>query len=203
MNSQSKSSIDVSDRVFRILTVGMLVLSILALAFAPRLMPSGYNWLRNTTSESAAQSTPGAWLGRLGFLLFGLAVLWLAARLKTKWTPPTRLLLGAFGVLMIATAAFSHKPWFPGLPVDKFEDSLHSFAATAMGFAFAIGVMLRLLERGQDRLGQIFDLVAVVAAVAIPLAMNSLPEWDGLLQRSMFGIAYVWYALEVLRGGEL
>jgi len=46
------------------------------------------------------------------------------------------------------------------------------------------------------------DLVAVVAAIAIPLAMSALPEWDGLLQRGMFAIAYMWYGFELLRTGD-
>jgi hypothetical protein len=71
-----------------------------------------------------------------------------------------------------------------------------------MGFAFATGAVLRLLHRGRDLSGRAMDLVAIVAAVAIPLAMSAFPEWDGLLQRGMFAIAYVWYGFELLRAGD-
>jgi hypothetical protein len=33
--------------------------------------------------------------------------------------------------------------------------------------------------------------------------MSALPEWDGLLQRAMFGVAYVWYAFEIAHRGDI
>jgi TRAP-type C4-dicarboxylate transport system permease small subunit len=52
-----------------------LVASALALALAPLLLPTSYSWVAHTTSESAAQGVPGSWLARVGFLVFGAAVL--------------------------------------------------------------------------------------------------------------------------------
>lgn len=182
----------------RAIGVGLLVVSILALLLAPTRMPASYSWMRHTTSESAAQGVTGAWLARLGFLVFGLTVIWISGRLRDRWSLPVRSMHAAFGVLMTATAAFSTRPWLPDSAYDPVEDALHSFTATAMGFAFAIGAVLRLLQRRQDRYGRMVDLVAIVASVAIPLAMSALPEWDGLLQRGMFAIAYIWYGFELL-----
>ena len=186
------------NRFTKLLAVGLLIVSALALLLAPLMMPDSYSWLRHTTSESAAQGITGAWLARLGFLLLGLTVIWLAERLSDSWSLPVRLLHRAFGLFMVGAAVFSSKPWLPNLPYDPIEDALHSFTATAMGFAFAIGVGLRLWQREQGRLGCILDVAAIVASVAIPLAMSALPEWDGLLQRGMFTIAYIWYGSELI-----
>ena len=186
------------NRFTKLLAVGLLIVSALALLLAPLMMPDSYSWLRHTTSESAAQGITGAWLARLGFLLLGLTVIWLAERLSDSWSLPVRLLHRAFGLFMVGAAVFSSKPWLPNLPYDPIEDALHSFTATAMGLAFAIGVGLRLWQREQGRLGCILDVAAIVASVAIPLAMSALPEWDGLLQRGMFTIAYIWYGSELL-----
>lgn len=199
MNLQTEPPPQPDSRSFKVGAVGLLALSALALLLAPSLMPTSYSWIRNSTSESAAQGVPGAWLARLGFLIFGLTVVWIASRMRGTWTTPVRVFHGAFGLLLAATAAFSTRSWLPGAPFDPVEDGLHSFTATAMGFAFAIGVVLRLLRRGRDRLGMAADLVVIVAAVTRPLGMNLLPEWDGLLQRGMFAVAYAWYAFEVLR----
>lgn len=183
----------------KLLPALLLALSALALGAAPALMPPSYAWLRHTTSESAAQGVPGAWLARLGFLLFGLAVLWIASRSRRAWSMPTRAMHLGFGVLMIATAAFSTRSWEPQTPFDPAEDALHSFTATVMGFAFALGLGLRLPTRERDRLGQALDVLGMLAAVILPLAMGALTDWTGLLQRSMFGIAYLWYGLEGIR----
>lgn len=178
--------------------IGLLIVSSLALLLAPLNMPDSYSWLRHTTSESAAQGVMGAWLARLGFLIFGLTVVWLSERLLASWPLPVRLMHGAFGLLMVATAVFSSRPWLPNQAYDPVEDALHSFTATAMGFAFAIGAGIRLWHRGQGRWGRFWDVVAIVASVAIPLAMSALPDWDGLLQRGMFATAYIWYGFELL-----
>ncbi len=188
---------------FRTIGAGLLAISLLALLLAPSQMPASYSWLRHTTSESAAQGVPGAWLARLGFLIFGLTVVWISNRLQDRWTMPVRLMHAAFGALMTATAAFSTRPWLPDITYDPIEDALHSFSATSMGFAFAIGVVLRLLHRGHDLSGRVMDLIAIVAAIAIPLAMSAFPEWDGLLQRGMFAIAYIWYGFELLHKGNM
>lgn len=183
--------------------VGVLLLlfvSALSLLGAPLVMPEGYSWLSNTTSESGAQGVAGAWLARLGFLTFGLAVLWLAAYMRSVWARGVKWLHAAFGAFMTATAAFSHRPWVANIPYDPVEDYLHSFTATAMGFAFALGVLVRLLQRERhDCYGRAFDLAALVVATVIPVLMLYLPTMDGLIQRLMFVTAYLWYGNEALR----
>ena len=188
------------DLRFRWAVAGLLLVSFLALLLAPTQMPASYDWLRHTTSESGAQGITGAWLARLGFLLFGLAVIWQTTLLHDEWSLPVRFFLGAFGVFMTAVAAFSARPWLPDLPFDPVEDWLHSFAASGMGFAFALGVGLRWWQRPVKV--RFVDLVALAASIFMPLAMSFLPDWAGLFQRLMFTIAYLWYGLELLNFGQ-
>ncbi len=179
--------------------VGLLLLSAVALGVAPLLMPASYSSVANTTSESAAQGVEHAWVARLGFLSLGLAVLRLAAALRTSWARGPQWLHIAFGVLMTATAAFSHRSWVAGARFDPVEDVLHSFTATAMGFAFSFGVLARLLQRGRQREpGRALDAVALVVATVIPLLMARFAGLDGVIQRLMFLVAYLWYARETL-----
>jgi len=189
-------------RTKRMIVVGLLLASFLALLLAPTQMPDSYNWWQHTTSESGAQGIAGAWLARLGFLLFGLAVLGQTAVLHTIWPLPVQLLLGAFGVFMTAVAAFSTRPWLPALPYDPVENWLHSFAASGMGFAFVLGVGWRWWHRPWQAKWRMMDLLVMGTAVFIPLAMSFLPNWDGLLQRLMFATAYAWYAMELLHPGR-
>ena len=182
----------------RKLGVGLLIISALALLLAPLNMPASYSWLQHTTSESAAQGVNGAWLARLGFLTFGLTVLWLSGGLPNKWPRWAHRLHSIFGLMMVATAVFSTRPWLPNLPFDPIEDALHSFTASAMGFAFAAGIVVRSWQRQGQRAGRALDIIAVAASVLIPMSMMALPDWDGLLQRIMFATAYAWYAYELL-----
>jgi hypothetical protein len=177
-----------------------LLLSTAALAAAPALMPASYTWVANTTSESAAQGVSGAWLARLGFVLFGLSVILLAAACVNRWGRWAVAFHASFGVFMITAAAFATRSW-TGAPFDRTEDALHSAAATAMGFGYAIGVITtfaRARRRGQPRPWWP-DAVAVASSVAVPMGMIALPDVDGVLQRVMFAIAYAWYASEAVR----
>lgn len=177
--------------------LALLDLSFLTLLLAPFLMPEGYSWIANTTSESAAQGLQGAWLARLGFLLFGLAVLWLSSAARQIWARAVVWMHIGFGVMMIATAAFSHRPFLPEVPFDKVEDLLHSLTATLMGFAFSFGVVFRFIQRDKRFAFQgLMDLAALGAAIVIPLWMIFQPGHAGLVQRMMFLTAYIWYAME-------
>jgi hypothetical protein len=177
-----------------------LVVSMLSIGLAPYLVPDSYSWIEHTISESAAQGIEGAWLARLGFLLFGLSVLTLAQFAGQGWGRWGILFHGAFGVFMVATAAFSHRPWELGVPYDRTEDLLHSITATGMGFAFAFGVVAVLLRRRDgERFARAFDIVAIAASIVIPLGMTATDDFTGLIQRLMFVIAYVWYGVEAIR----
>ena len=178
----------------------LLAASAGALLYAPRLMPESNAWLAHGTSESAAQGVSGAWLARFGFVCFGLAVVWLTGAGREAWARGAVVLHAAFGVLMVSTAAFSVRPWDANWPFDPVEDFLHSVTATAMGFAFAFGVLLLLLKRGcRQSLARAIDIMAILAATFLPLAMLVWREWYGLLQRLMFAVAYLWYAHEAIR----
>ena len=97
---------------------------------------------------------------------------------------------------MMVTAVASTKPWSAGTPFDAVEDQVHSFAATAMGFAFAFGILAVVLgDRRSGRPIRPLDILAIVASIVIPLSMTALPEFAGILQRLMFIVAYVWYAV--------
>jgi hypothetical protein len=186
------------------LILATLATSALALAVAPALMPEGYSWVEHTTSESGAQGTEGAWLARCGFVLFSIAVLTLAAAAPSTWSILSRAAHGLFGACMLVVAAFSVRPWLPEAEFDATEDLVHSVAATAMGFAFALGVVLVALTISRrHRRVRWFDAGAVVAAVVLPVAMTLLPGVTGVLQRVMFAVAYAWYAREALQNRDV
>jgi hypothetical protein len=105
----------------------------------------------------------------------------------------------AFSAFMVGAATFAHKPWAPGIPYDQFEDVLHSFCATGMGFAFCLGVVARFAQRGNhDPVGRVLDALALIVAIVMPLILASSSSSGGLMQRVMFAVAYVWFGREAL-----
>ena len=190
---------ELSSKTARILIPSLLIISAILIFTAPLAMPDDYSFISNVISESAAQRVEGAWIARLGFILFGLAVMWQSIALRRQWAAGAYWCHLAFATFMISTAAFSHKPWLESIPYDEVEDLLHSFTATAMGFAFSFGVLFRLLQRKIDeRNKKLFDILALVIATVIPLVGSYVPSIGGLVQRALFTIAYIWYGSEAL-----
>jgi len=183
-------------RAFGILA--LLVASALAVALAPLLMPPSYSAVSMSISESAAQGVRGAWLARLGFVLEGLAVLWLAREAGGGWGPMAGLLFRLFGVMMFAVALYAHRPFEAGAPADLREDLLHSIAASVMGMAFVVGTLTMAFRRADGR-SRITDLAAATLSLALPIAMSVAPALQGAFQRTLFAVGYGWFALETWR----
>lgn len=187
----------------RHVTIASLGLSALALVLAPLLMPASYSWIAHTTSESAAQGVPGAWLARSGLVAFGMTAMAIALRSRDRWNRSGVALHAIVGGSLVAAATFSARPFDPLMPFAAREDLLHSIAATTMGFAFAFGVTAVALHRWKDhRNWRTIDVVAVTASVALPLAMAGVDDRAGLFQRAMFVVAYLWYGLQAARMTE-
>lgn len=187
---------------FRFAPAGVVTLLVSSASFiylAPLAMPDGYSWLSNAISESAAQGLRHAWIARFGFLFFGLSVLWLSLYRRNVWARGVYWMQLGFALFMLGTAAFSHKPWLAGAPFDTTEDLLHSITATGMGFAFTFGVISRLLQRRKgELLPKVCDVAAILAATLLTPIGGVMPSFSGLLQRTMFAVAYLWFFHEAL-----
>ena len=166
---------------------------IAAIVFGPLFAHPGFDWVANTTSQQAGQMVQGAWLMRFGFVAFGIGVL-LDAIPDLRRGRYENGLFVFFGVSMVLVAVFSHKPLDPTHFFDATDDFLHSVFATLMGFAYGIGVAWRMVSMRQ-KLDVVFSAIAAMSSIILPLAMWQFPEIAGLLQRVMFFISFVWFAL--------
>ena len=175
----------------------MLVFSACLLAVAPLFMPESYSWLEHGTSESAGQGLEAAWVARSGFIMFGLAVIWLCTLRAANWKRRGTVLHLSFGVCMIGVAAFPTRPWDDTTAYLHSEDLLHSIFASVMGVAFIGGVIAVMVERRATRHATL-DLAAVALVVALSAGMAGFAATFGLLQRVMFLVAYCWYGREAI-----
>ena len=176
----------------------LLIAALIAFAFAPSLMPNSYSWVEHGISESAAQGIDGAWLARMGFIAFGLGVLWLVGLRHASWGPLATTLFASFGASMFGVAAFAAKPWEEGAAFIESEDLLHSVFAGIAGFAFVVGTLtLIVIRRHRSVSAALPDWVAFLVAAIVPLTAST-SIW-GALQRLMFFTTAVWYAREAWR----
>lgn len=121
----------------------LLGASVLALALAPAVLDDSYSWVEHTTSQAGGQGVDGGWMARLGFVLFGLAVIWLVRRQardpSRAWSQPATALDIVFGTYLFAVAAFRLRSWQAGAPFDRTED-IALGRGDGHGFAYALGV---------------------------------------------------------------
>ena len=180
-------------------SLGVVVLLAVALfaLVTPFAMPASYTWTEHGISESAAQGIDGAWVTRTGFILFGLAVLWLARLRRDAWKLVGTALHGAFAVSMFAVAGFSAKSWEPEAVYVESEDVLHSAFAAIIGFGFIVGVVAVMVARRlPSTRAALPDIAAIIIPTAVSLTMST-SIW-GLLQRTMFLTAAAWYTREAI-----
>lgn len=167
-----------------------IVLASMAIIVLPWATATGYDSLRHSISELAAQDAPHAWAMRLGFIALGLGVAADAlGRLRAAPLVGVAFLVFAGGMVM--AGIWSHRPIDPAAPFDARQDALHSVGATLAGFAFAAGALAQ--ARAEVRLARrAACLGAFVAALGLPLAMLAWPMFGGLAQRAMFAICFAW-----------
>lgn len=177
----------------RIVTIGILAI-LAAILLGPTFSAPAFDWMRHSTSEQAGQNMPGAWIMRAGFLAYGASIM-TAVALQPRKSGWVRLALSVFGAGLVATAIWSNAPIVPGLAADFREDWLHSVASGVVGMAFAAACAARLFAPGGSR-SDLLAWLGLVISVAIPLAMEALPELRGLLQRTMFGFSFVFVLRE-------
>ena len=147
----------------------------------------GYSIFSNTTSHLAAQGAPFAWVMDLVFIVLGLMAIVIAYDTKVRYH---QVIGGIFGLSLALTAFFPHAPLVTAVPVNLFQDQMHSVFASITGFSFTmLAIGHSIISRGWQRF---WGLIIADVAILISLGMMSLPAYMGLLQRMMFISAFGW-----------
>ncbi|GLI29134.1 hypothetical protein ARHIZOSPH14_33760 [Agromyces rhizosphaerae] len=186
----------VDPRPVAILAIAGFIAAALAMLTAPLLLGEGYDWVERSVSESAAQQTTDAWLGRLGLLLSGLAVLLVCIVRARVWGVVATIAFALFGLFWMLTAVYSTESWIASVPREPLENTLHSVFATAMA-VICVGALVLVIRGGYaSTRWRIATAGLIAAASLLPLAAVVLPAFGGLLQRTMFVVAYAWFVRE-------
>lgn len=181
-------------KVLKVATIATFVIAALAVAVAPLFLGDGYDPLRNSISESAAQGVPSAWVGRLALFASGLGVLLTLALKIRSWSRTASASFAAFGFLWIASSIFSTRSWVPGAAFNSVESSVHSLAASAMAIVVLGALVLAFTKQSVFRIERVLAFGLASAATFLPLASLFAPEFGGIFQRLMFFYAYFWFA---------
>jgi len=187
------------DRLVAAVGLLLIVAAVVLIAVAPLLLDDGYDPLRHSISESAAQFVVMAWAARTALLFSGLAVLAACVVRAAAWGFVATSAFAVFGVCWTLTAAFSTRSWVESAPFVALDDTLHSVFASAMAIIIVGGIALIVSGRTVSTRWRWATLGLVAAATFLPLVGVLYPEVAGLAQRIMFAAAYAWFARELVR----
>ncbi len=162
--------------------------------------PPGYDWTRNTISELASQGHGGKWLMQIGFIGFGILVLWGIARaLSAKQVGLAAMPVGVYGAAILLSGIFCTAPIDPSIEFSQIEASWHSAFAALAGISLCTAIVWNAAV--SQRPGERFLHFAFFAAIAglswlFFLAEDgSLATWQGVVQRALFLSGFPWLVL--------
>jgi hypothetical membrane protein len=165
---------------------GIVMFSAAALA-GPWYTADGYNVVSNLVSELAAQRTKNNFVMVAGFLSLGLALI--ADGLRRFQAPAIPFM--AFGLFMALAGLFGHKPMTPSLPYSELTHTAHSILASLAGISITVALVWHA-ARAEPRWRRVVALTLAILCMALPLAMLGLPEFQGLIQRLMYLLVFLW-----------
>ncbi len=158
-----------------------------AVVAGPLYTVTGYSAVRNLISELSAQNTPGNWIMSAAFLTLGAGIVADGTRSFAFHQLP----FIAFGVFMALAGIFSHKPIDLQLTYVEWEHTAHSALATAAGVSVTVGFVWQAVHL-QMPLHRLLVAVLALMCVVLPLAMFRFPEVQGVVQRVMYALVFMW-----------
>ncbi len=166
------------------------VLMILVMFLLPFFSVESYSIIANTTSHLGAQQAPHAWVMNVVFVLLGVATIIRVSSLFNNYKFTTTMLI-VFGLGLIMTALFRHRPIIEGVEFDLLQDQLHSLFASVVGFSFVMSCVTLLFENTTKQV-KVMAIVLGVFASLLSWMMFMFPSIMGILQRIMFLVSFYW-----------
>lgn len=173
-----------------------LVVSAFLLALAPLFIESPYSFVSNTLSQAGAQGLDGAWVFRSGVLLAAVSVLVMTTHPLWRGTPAGWM--RGYVVALVFLALFPVSPP-DGSAHNETVALIHTVFGLVGVISFILGAAAVNRSRPETRLvPRSFDWLVIAAVALVPPAVFAV-EFDGVLQRVMVGLGYVWLIAESTR----
>jgi len=177
---------DAHHEVGQLIRVGVVICA-LAIVCGPWYTEPGYDWVRHSISELAGQDTANAWVMRIGLAALGLA----AATAFVVHRSRFNIFFFLFGISILLTAVFPHRPFVLDRAYSETLDRLHSLFATLGGFAAVLAFAFEAGRPGPVVKRLVAGLLAALYT-GLSAAMFQWPDFQGALQRVIFGTFIIW-----------
>lgn len=166
--------------------IGILIFAVTALA-GPLYTVEGYSSARNLISQLGAQNTQNSYVMVVGFLALGIGIVVDGIRRFSRPVFPFII----FGLCMAIAGIFAHKPLLPDVNYSEGAHRAHSAMATVAGISITVGLIWQALLT-LTFLSRVIILALATMCFALPLCMLAFQEFQGLVQRLMYLLLFIW-----------
>ena len=183
-----------------IISISLFIIFLIAAQIAA---PDDYSVLKYGISALGAQGYDRKIIMQLGFLSFGV-ILSIGIILNGLSWQACPILI--FALCIALTGIFCTKP-FPsseGISYSQTQSNFHAFFSKLAAVSFWIGIFIQMLFSKKSNV-KIIDLtfLLLLAIVAFPLIFGILKNYQGIAQRILFLISFIWlvkfYKLKISR----
>ena len=166
--------------------IGILIFAATALA-GPWYTLEGYSSVSDLISQLGAQNTQNSIVMVAGFLALGIGLVADGIRRFCKPVLP----FIAFGLSMALAGLMAHKPLSPTVEYSEGAHLAHSALATLAGISITVGLLWQAVFASTFR-SRAITITLAVLCFALPLCMMAFQEFQGLIQRIMYLLLFVW-----------
>lgn len=177
--------------------------------FAHFFVPPAYDWAQNTVSDLASQEHTYKWIMQIGFIGFGLLLIWgVIFHFNKNRRAYFLLFVAVYGLSILMSGIFCTMPIDPSMSFSANESKLHSMFATIAGIAMSLGILLQVIMSANSRqrwMRIAFFLLIVGISGLFGLAENHILMLDkGIIQRVLYlvGLAWLVYEERILISGR-
>ena len=164
-------------------------------------VPPAYDWTQNTVSDLASQEHTYKWIMQIGFIGFGLLLIWgVIFHFNKNRRAYFLLFVAVYGLSILMSGIFCTMPIDPSMSFSANESKLHSMFATIAGIAMSLGILLQVIMSANSRqrwMRIAFFLLIVGISGLFGLAENHILMLDkGIIQRVLYLVGLAWLVYE-------
>ena len=164
-------------------------------------VPPAYDWTQNTVSDLASQGHTYKWIMQIGFIGFGLLLIWgVLFHLNKNKRAYFLLLVAVYGLSILMSGIFCTMPIDPSMSFSANESKLHSMFATVAGIAMSLGIFWQFAVSSNHRerwTRFTFFLLVIGISGMFGLAENYILMIDkGIVQRVLYLVGLAWLVYE-------
>ena len=158
-----------------------------AIVVAHIFSTNGYEWTKNTISDLGSQGYDRKLIMQVGFLAFGLTLIFGIVINGLTWRTAPILI---YGLCVGLTGVFCTKPFFHLDNYSASQSTIHSVLAQIAGITFTLGILVQLIY-STNKSKKWIHFVFFILVVGISASFGLTKNYQGIAQRLLYLVSFI------------